>query len=304
MSAGPSESAALRGQFAVAVRRLMQAAADTGRVNVQETATDGVGHVGHRIEASPAGDTGFAVAVELGRTAVGVRCSVGEHAWSHDQILTGDPKADAGARHEALSEALGDALSMTAAALWGRMRIVIATVGPQVVSWRVAFGEGDRFVSFASIAAPGVGWATRLRAVLVAPQTRVHQNDVPPPKGVRPGPPSPSPTAPWSGAHPWLDPAAGEPRPMPVDGVIDLHTFKPKQVAPAVEAYIQACCEQAVTELRIIHGKGIGNLRRTVHALLDKHADVADYRLAGHGAGAWGATLVTLRKTADAKSSR
>ena len=62
-----------------------------------------------------------------------------------------------------------------------------------------------------------------------------------------------------------------------------------------VEAYIEACLERGLTQLRLVHGKGIGNLRRTVHALLDKHPAVADYRLGGMGEGSWGATIVTLR---------
>jgi dsDNA-specific endonuclease/ATPase MutS2 len=44
-----------------------------------------------------------------------------------------------------------------------------------------------------------------------------------------------------------------------------------------------------------VHGKGIGNLRRTVHALLQRHPAVADFRLGGMGEGSWGATIVTLR---------
>ena len=40
--------------------------------------------------------------------------------------------------------------------------------------------------------------------------------------------------------------------------------------------------------------KGIGNLRRTVHALLGRHPHVTAYRLGGHGGGGWGATIVDL----------
>jgi dsDNA-specific endonuclease/ATPase MutS2 len=46
--------------------------------------------------------------------------------------------------------------------------------------------------------------------------------------------------------------------------------------------------------VRIIHGKGTGALRETVHAVLDKLPYVERYRLAGDRSG-WGATLVRLR---------
>ncbi|MBP7634644.1 Smr/MutS family protein [Candidatus Ozemobacteraceae bacterium] len=82
---------------------------------------------------------------------------------------------------------------------------------------------------------------------------------------------------------------------IPVDGTLDLHTFRPADVKDVVLDYIDACLERGIFHLRIIHGKGIGNLRRTVHALLERHPAVAEYHLADLDAGSWGATLVTLR---------
>ena len=83
---------------------------------------------------------------------------------------------------------------------------------------------------------------------------------------------------------------------LPINGVLDLHSFRPKEVASVVNEYIEACHEQGIVALRIIHGKGIGHLRRTVHALLETHPRVGRYELAPVDAGSWGATLVWLKE--------
>lgn len=85
---------------------------------------------------------------------------------------------------------------------------------------------------------------------------------------------------------------------LPIDGVLDLHTFSPKEIKDLIPDYIEACRARNITAIRIIHGKGIGNLRRTVYAILDKHSDVLEYRSAGPGAGGWGAVEVDLRPIA------
>jgi DNA-nicking Smr family endonuclease len=81
---------------------------------------------------------------------------------------------------------------------------------------------------------------------------------------------------------------------LPIDGTLDLHTFRPREVGNLLPDYLQACRERGILEARIIHGKGRGDLRRTVHALLSRIPGVASFRIAGTGGGSWGATLVTL----------
>ena len=88
-----------------------------------------------------------------------------------------------------------------------------------------------------------------------------------------------------------------DPVEIPVDGVLDLHAFAPKDAASVVDEYLWACLQKGILEVRIIHGKGKGVLRRTVHARLLKHPDVVHYQLDG-GASGWGATLVRLKKDA------
>ena len=81
---------------------------------------------------------------------------------------------------------------------------------------------------------------------------------------------------------------------IPIDGVLDLHTFAPKEAASVVEEYLRACLEKGIYEIRIIHGKGRGILRRTVHARLESHPNVLSFNL-DPGPSSWGATMVYLK---------
>jgi DNA-nicking Smr family endonuclease len=66
-------------------------------------------------------------------------------------------------------------------------------------------------------------------------------------------------------------------------------------VASVVDEYLTACRERGILQVRIAHGKGIGVLRETVHALLARRDDVESFRLDSETGAGWGATLATLR---------
>ena len=83
---------------------------------------------------------------------------------------------------------------------------------------------------------------------------------------------------------------------LPIDGILDLHTFDPKDVKQLIPDYIDACLEKGIMHLRIIHGKGQGVLRTIVHSILDKHPAVLRYRLDSQSSSSWGATLADLKK--------
>jgi DNA-nicking Smr family endonuclease len=86
-----------------------------------------------------------------------------------------------------------------------------------------------------------------------------------------------------------------EPIQLPIDGVLDLHTFQPREVKSLVLDYLSECRTRGILRVRIIHGKGIGQLRQTVHGVLEKHSDVASFNLANEHFGGWGATIVHLK---------
>lgn len=83
--------------------------------------------------------------------------------------------------------------------------------------------------------------------------------------------------------------------PLPITGELDLHTFRPADLGELLPAYFGECRARGLREVRVIHGKGTGTLRATVHAALRRSPDVVSFRTGDEGSGSWGATLVTLR---------
>ncbi len=81
---------------------------------------------------------------------------------------------------------------------------------------------------------------------------------------------------------------------LPIDGILDLHAFDPSDAKELVTHYLEECRARGIFEVRIIHGKGTGAMRETVHALLAKLPFVSSYQLAGEDEGGWGATLASL----------
>jgi hypothetical protein len=104
------------------------------------------------------------------------------------------------------------------------------------------------------------------------------------------------PWAPWLGLGGFTTALASAPAAsVPIDGVLDLHQHRPKDVGRLVGAYLDECRAHGRLQVRIIHGKGKGVLRRTVHSILERREDVTRFRLGGSGGGGWGATIVDLQ---------
>lgn len=80
---------------------------------------------------------------------------------------------------------------------------------------------------------------------------------------------------------------------IPIDGILDLHLFQPSDLKTLVPDYLEQCRSLGILHVRIIHGKGTGTLRRTVHASLDRLPWVVHYQYATDQSS-WGATIVTI----------
>jgi len=87
-----------------------------------------------------------------------------------------------------------------------------------------------------------------------------------------------------------------EPVPLPIEDSLDLHTFAPPDVAAVVADYIEEAQRRGFTEVRLIHGRGIGVQREIVRAVLGRHPLVEGFGDAPPERGGWGATVVRLRR--------
>jgi DNA-nicking Smr family endonuclease len=86
-----------------------------------------------------------------------------------------------------------------------------------------------------------------------------------------------------------------EPVRIPIEDVLDLHQFSPKDIPCLLKDYFFACQDLGLLTVRIIHGKGHGILKKGVLEFLKKSPTVISYRSAPSQAGGWGATIVMLK---------
>ena len=85
-----------------------------------------------------------------------------------------------------------------------------------------------------------------------------------------------------------------EPIQIPIEDVLDLHTFRPQDISDLLENYFDECLKAGIFSVRVIHGKGKGIQKRQVHRILQKNLRVKSFKDAPAEAGGWGATLVEL----------
>jgi DNA-nicking Smr family endonuclease len=86
-----------------------------------------------------------------------------------------------------------------------------------------------------------------------------------------------------------------EPHEMPIEPELDLHTFRPQDLGDLIPDYLEACRRKGILEVRVIHGKGIGNVKRSVEAILQRLEFVEKFSAASPLYGGLGATIVRLK---------
>ena len=77
---------------------------------------------------------------------------------------------------------------------------------------------------------------------------------------------------------------------------VDIRGMMSDEAELRVEQYLDHALMSHLNSVTIIHGKGTGVLRKTVHQLLRRHPSVKSYRLGRYGEGEDGVTVVELRQ--------
>jgi len=85
---------------------------------------------------------------------------------------------------------------------------------------------------------------------------------------------------------------------IPIEDSLDLHPFPPRDVPDVVSSFLEAAHEKGLTEVRLIHGRGIGVQRERVQSLLARHPLVSGFHDAPPDRGGWGATVAYLKAKA------
>lgn len=205
--------------------------------------------------------------------------------WTESYPLDGDPEED--------DETCEFALDFVAAAIFGELRVVeLRLRGEEVLRRSLEVRVEGTWRRYSRAGKLGLAGARAWLRRDLERKIRSNEGQLERPGSLRNAGPRGLPAAPWAGAAASSDRGAAQ---VAIDGELDLHNFSPKEVAPLVREYIEVCHQRGIRDLRIVHGKGKGVLRRTVHGLLAAHALVESYRLGGHREGSWGATIVRLR---------
>jgi DNA mismatch repair protein MutS2 len=79
-----------------------------------------------------------------------------------------------------------------------------------------------------------------------------------------------------------------------VENEIDLRGMQSDDALMELERYLDIAQHSGWNEIRVIHGKGTGALRKSIHMYLRKNSMVKSYHLAKYGEGDTGVTILNL----------
>jgi dsDNA-specific endonuclease/ATPase MutS2 len=88
-----------------------------------------------------------------------------------------------------------------------------------------------------------------------------------------------------------MDPVA-----IPITDTLDLHPFRPAEVRDVAREYLIEAHAAGFTQVRLIHGRGIGVQRERIRSLLRELDFVLDFEDADPSGGGWGSTVVLMAR--------
>jgi dsDNA-specific endonuclease/ATPase MutS2 len=93
-----------------------------------------------------------------------------------------------------------------------------------------------------------------------------------------------------------MDEDAGEePVEVPITDTFDLHPFRPNEIKDVAREYLLEAHARGFTQVRLIHGRGIGVQRERIRSLLSELDFIEGFHDADHTGGGWGSTVVLLK---------
>ena len=75
---------------------------------------------------------------------------------------------------------------------------------------------------------------------------------------------------------------------------INVHGFTCEEALNLIDKYIDDAILAGLNQIKIVHGKGTGALRKSVHNYLKKNTSIKSFRLGNFGEGDIGVTIVAL----------
>jgi DNA-nicking Smr family endonuclease len=82
---------------------------------------------------------------------------------------------------------------------------------------------------------------------------------------------------------------------IPITDSLDLHPFRPAEIAGVARDYLEEARGRGFRQVRLIHGRGIGIQRENIRKLLATLDFVEAFHDADGSGGGWGATVVLLK---------